>query len=252
MATETAKPAAEAQAPAAASTASETKPATGTPEAKGVSGEPKAPAATPEATKAPDPAAPTTLLGKKLPAPEPGKPAAEAPKDGEKAKAEEYEVALPQGSILGVDQAKAMTEQYRKLGLSKDQAQALAAQTDSMVKSYVDGQVAKLNEVEAGWWKELENHPKLGGTNLDQSNKLATAALDRFFPGLKDELVNSPYAAHPKLFAGLVELGKMISDAKFRTNGLPTPPKDENPAHQLYGPDGEGRNLADKKEVGAT
>lgn len=246
MATETATPAATGQTPAAASPAI---PAPGTVDPKGVSGEPKAPAATPDGSKVQDPAQPSTLLGKKLPAPEPGKPAADAPKDDAKAKAEEYEVVLPQGAILGADQAKAMTEQYRKLGLTKEQATELATQTDGMVKSYVDGQVAKLQETEAGWWKELEANPKYGGANLAQSDKFATAALDRFFPGLKDELMNSPYAAHPKLFGGLVELGKMISDAKFRTDVLPATPKDENPAHALYGEDGMGKNVVKKSEL---
>jgi len=249
MATDTATTAAKAQDPAAASQSktettppAETKPATGT-EVKGVSGEGKPPSATPEAKK-PESSEPTTLLGKKLPAPEPGKPAAEAPKEGEKPKVEEYEVALPEGSLLGVDQAKAMTEQYRKLGLTKDQATELAAQTDSMVKGYVDTQVAKLHETEAGWWKDLEADPKYGGSNLTQSDKLATAALDRFFPGLKNDLMNSPYAAHPKLFRGLVDLGKMIADAKFRTDGLPPPVKEElTPAQKIYGKDGKGINV---------
>lgn len=253
MTVETAKPAAEAQAPAAASQQKtapvvETKVETGTPEAKGVSGETKSPPATPEAKKSPDPAAPTTLLGKKLPPAEPAKATAEGSKEGEK-KAEEYEVALPEGAILGPDQAKSMTEQYRKLGLSKDQAQALATHADGMVRSYVDAQVAKLNETEAGWWKELEANPKLGGANLTQSDKLASAALDRFFPGLKEDLMNSPYAAHPKLFPGLVELGKLISDAKFRTDVLPPTPKPVNPAHALYGEDGQGKNVVKKSDV---
>ncbi len=246
---DTATPAAETQAPAAASQqqgapAAETKTATGTTETKGVSGETKSPAATPEAKKTPDAPAPTTLLGKKLPPPEPGKAAAEAPKDGEKPKAEEYQVALPEGSLLGADQAKSMTEEYRKLGLSKEQAQALATHADGMVKSYVEAQVAKLNETEAGWWKELEANPQLGGANLAQSDKLATAALDRFFPGLKDELMSSPYAAHPRLFKGLVELGKMIGDAKFRTDGQPPTVKEElTAAQKIYGKDGKGLNV---------
>lgn len=249
MATDTATPAAETKTPAADST--EKKPATGTPETKGVSGETKPPAATPDATKTPDAPPPTTLLGKKLPPADPAKAAAEGLKEGEKAKAEEYEVALPEGSLLSAEHAKAMTEQYRKLGLSKDQAQALAVQADGMVKSYVETQVAKLNETEAGWWKAIEADPQLGGANLAQSDKHATAALDRFFPGLKDELVNSPYAAHPKLFKGLVELGKMIGDAKFRTDGLPPAVKEElSPAQKVYGKDGKGINVKPKPAEG--
>ncbi|HEV3026862.1 MAG TPA: hypothetical protein VG457_04775, partial [Planctomycetota bacterium] len=207
----TAPPAAGTPPPAAApaAPAPETKAPTGTPGAPGVSGEPKAPAATPDATKTPEPAAPTTLLGKKLPPADPAKAAAEAPKEGaEKPKAEEYEVALPKDSLLGADQAKAMTVKYRELGLTKDQAQALAEQTSGALKSYVDARMAEVQKTEAGWWKEVESNPKYGGANLVQSDKFATAALDKFFPGLKDELINSPYAAHPKLFIGLVELGK--------------------------------------------
>lgn len=250
MATTTATPAAAAQ-PAAAASQSGTDPKTqaGTEAAKGVSGETKSPAATSDAAKGSESAQPTTLLGKKLPPPDPGQAAAEASEKDGKAKAEDYQVELPKESLLGPDQAKAMTEQYRKLGLTKDQAQALAAQTDGMLKSYVDTQVAKLQETEAGWWKALEADPKYGGKNLTANDKLATAALDRFFPGLKDELMNSPYAAHPVLFKGLVELGRMIADAKFRVDGQATTGKVENPAHAMYGEDGMGKNVVKKGEV---
>ena len=89
MATETATPAATAPDPAAAKPATppaDTKPATGT-KVEGVSGGEKKPDATPEAKK-PESSEPTTLLGKKLPPPEPGKEGAEAPKEGAKPKAE--------------------------------------------------------------------------------------------------------------------------------------------------------------------
>lgn len=252
MAIETTTPAAEAQAAAAASSetkALETKPATGTPEVKGVSGEVKPPAATPDATKKPDAAAPTTLLGKKLPPADPAKAAAEAPKD-EKAKAEEYEVALPEGSLLNADHAKAMTEHFKKLGLTKDQATELAKHTDGVVKGYVEAATAQLSATEAGWWKELEAHPKYGGANLPESDKHATAALEKFFPGLKEELLNSPYAAHPKLFGGLVELGKAIADPRFRMNGIPPADKPKlTPAQELYGVDGKGKNIASKEGI---
>lgn len=251
MATETVSPAATGQAPAttapATALASETKLATGTDGAKGVSGERTAPAATPDATKPAEPKSDGSLLGKRLPPAEQAKDGAKTPDGEQKPTAEKYEVALPKDALLGADLAKGMSEKYQELGLNKDQAQKLAEHTDGVVKGYVSSKVAELDAKEAGWWKDIENHPKYGGANLENSNKFATAALDKFFPGLKNDLVNSPYAVHPVLFSGLVELGKMTADPSFRLNGQQLPAAEElTPAQRIYGKDGKGKNIAEK------
>lgn len=262
MSTPTATPAEGTQAPAATSQPSGTAPAaapaadpksaSGASGTTGASGEPKAPAASPAAPKQAAPEGDGTLLGKKLPPADPAKGAAEASKEGAQPKAEQYEVTLPDGSLLSAETAKAMSQTYRDLGLTKEQGQKMAEHANGLLKGYVDDAVRKVQELDNQNWDNLQKHPKYGGQNLGESNKMATAALDKFFPGLKAKLINSPYAADPDLFGGLVELGRMITDPKFRLNGLPPEPKPTiTPAQSLYGVDGRGLNAQPKEGTAA-
>lgn len=131
---------------------------------------PAAPAA--PAAVTPPPAAPATPE----PASTAGQPAA-APKAPEK-----YALTLPEGGRLSADDLTQIEAIARASNWSNDDAQAAVAEHDALIKAQSERFLV-----------ETTADPEVGGDKLAESQRLATAVIDRIFP--KGDTARDPFLA---------------------------------------------------------
>jgi hypothetical protein len=203
-----------------------------------VQGPPEAPAApAPAAPAAPAPPAPAAPAAA-APAPAaPAPPAAAAPAAPAPAAPAApvapvvYTLTAPEGGYVDPADLAGFEAVARQNELTNEEAQAL-------VQSHHDAVVAQAERFKA----ETTAHPTYGGANLEQTQKLAKAALDRFAPAgdplgdaLRRDLVKTGYGNKLATVSFLARIGKaMAEDRPAQGTGGAGGPDKKDPAAVLY------------------
>jgi hypothetical protein len=151
------------------------------------------------------------------------KPADDADKVPEDGK---YDLKMPEG--VEVDQAllDTMAPQFKELGLTTKQAQAL---TDK----FVEAQTKQAETQQAGWAKTVSDwvdqakaDPEMGGAKWDGTVKAATSVVAKFGnDGLKEYLNASGAGNHPEMIRFMAKVGAMIGEDR--------PAISENPGKKI-------------------
>lgn len=136
-----------------------------------------------------------------------GDPADKVPEDGK------YALTMPDG--VEVDQAllDALSPDFKELGLTQKQAQALA-------DKFIAAQTKKGEEANAAWAKTLTGwvdqakaDPEIGGANWDSSVKAATSVVGRFGNDAFREYLNASGAGnHPEMIRFMAKVGAVIGE----------------------------------------
>ena len=121
----------------------------------------------------------------------------------------EYDLKLADGALIdeaGLNRVKEFAEANK---LSNEVAQAILDRQGEAIKAYED---TKLNEWDQEAVKNLEtikNHPEMGGANLNSTDVLTTAVLNRFAPeGFMQLLHDSQMGLNPMFVEMLYNIGK--------------------------------------------
>lgn len=162
--------------------------------------------------------------------------AAKTKAEADKAKAEEkFELALAKDSLVDPKEAEAFAAFAKEKGLTKEQAQLLIDREAGARKTYVDGQIAKFQAQHVEWGKQIEADTEVGGAKLKESNELATRFIERFGEaGFVEELKESGFARHPKLFKLLARAGRAMAEDKLVNGQTTEPPKPSGGLEDMY------------------
>jgi len=157
-----------------------------------------------------------------------GKDGADASKAPEK-----YELAIPDGADQWLDDAdlKNFEKSARAKGLTNEQAQA-----------HIDEYADSLATQSAAFREETSKHPKYGGDNLAETQRLATLALDRVRPAntaegkaIRQLLARTGYGNNVHIVGLLADLGKMMAEDSPAHGTGAGQLKDKSPEAVLYG-----------------
>lgn len=161
-------------------------------------------------------------------------PPADAPKD-EPPKADdapkpiEYtDFTIPEGVTLPDGLMAEVKTMAQSLNMTQEQAQALA---DLQSKQYANAAEAYTKQVD-DWLTTAKADPEYGQAKFDENVALATAAIDKFAPELKQFLNDSGFGNHPDMIRAWVRVGKLISNDKFESGSTHNGKKD--PASVMY------------------
>lgn len=191
---------------------------------------------TPPATPPPDPQTPPPATPPAVPPTPPATPPATPPPDGQTpppAAPEKYDLKVPQGaeSYLDAQDLKAFESVVRAKGLTNEQAQAA-----------IDEHADALAAQSAAFRSQTEQDPTYGGEKLAETQKLASAALDKIRPAgtprgdaLRRVLAKTGYGNHLEVVALLADLGKMMAEDKPGSGGSGGGAPAKDAATVLYG-----------------
>lgn len=151
---------------------------------------------------------------------------------------EKYDLAIPDGAEQWLDDAdlKAFEKTARAKGLTNDQAQA-----------HIDEYADSLATQSAAFREETSKHPKYGGDNLAETQRLATLALDRVRPAntaegkaVRQLLARTGYGNNVHIVGLLADLGKMMAEDSPAHGTGAGQLKDKSPEAVLY--PGQGKS----------
>jgi hypothetical protein len=146
---------------------------------------------------------------------------------------EKYELAIPDGAEQWLDDAdlKNFEKTARAKGLTNEQAQA-----------HIDEYADSLATQSAAFREETSKHPKYGGDNLAETQRLATLALDRVRPAntaegkaIRQLLARTGYGNNVHIVGLLADLGKMMAEDSPAHGTGAGQLKDKSPEAVLYG-----------------
>lgn len=140
----------------------------------------------------------------------------EAAKDEAKAEGapETYaDFTVPEGLALDTEVLGEFAEAARELNLPQDQAQRVVDLGVKMSQKWAEQASAQVQEMQAGWRRDAEADPEIGGDALPQNLATAKKALDAFgSPALKEMIEDAKLGDHPEFIRLLVNVGKSISE----------------------------------------
>lgn len=120
---------------------------------------------------------------------------------------------VPEGLTLDTEVLGEFTEAARELNLPQDQAQRVVDLGVKMSQKWAEQASAQVQDMQAGWRRDAEADPEIGGDALPQSLATAKKALDAFgSPALKEMIEDAKLGDHPEFIRLLVNVGKSISE----------------------------------------
>lgn len=174
--------------------------------------------------------------------PDPKDEKQEGPGDADKSV--EFDLALPDGSLLSDDHVGAVSAFAQEAGLSAEQAQAVleresATASESLEKWW--GQVE-------GWRADVISDPEIGGDSLPATVAAGKAVLAEFFdPGFVKELIEAGYDRHPAFVKGLVKIHSThMAEPEHIARGGQAASGDESPRFFKNSPTMYGESLGSR------
>lgn len=206
---------------------------------------------------APAPGGPTDPTKANVPAPEPAKAApvaAEPPKSQEPPKPEQapaaatttppagekpstdYELKLPEGSLLSQDELDSIQKQAKESSWTQAQAEGILTVRNDAVKSYVSRQQSALQKARDDWKSACATDPVIGGPKFAENAELAKRAWARLAdPELKELAEKTGFGNHPSVLRTFVAIGRMFAEDQMVRGTAGAPPKERSHAAILFG-----------------
>lgn len=142
----------------------------------------------------------------------------------------DYKFEMPEGVELNqqlADEFKAIAKEAK---LSPDAANKMAGLYAKQVQAQQQAYI-KLTEE---WQQAVQNDKDIGGEKLNENLGKARELLDKFGPGLRQELGSTPYGNHPGLIKFLVNVSKAMSEDGFQRGAPKTASNETDFARALY------------------
>ncbi len=166
------------------------------------------------------------------------------PAEGEKAKDDpldrvpddgKYALKMPDG--IEVDQAllDALSPEFKGIGLTNRQAQALADKFIAAQQARAEKQTTAWGETIQKWAEEAKADKEIGGTNWDGTVTNARRAVETIgTPALKEYLNATGGGNHPELIRFMAKVGAMIREDNPATGGAGGNGKPAEAAHIMF------------------
>lgn len=191
---------------------------------------PPAPAAAPAADPAKAPEA-----KKEGAAADPGAAAKDKPNDQPNV-VNKDDLKLPEGSLLSPQAVEAILALAKEKNLSKEQAQVVLDRESNAVKSYVEGEKAKLTQMQDQWYEQTKADKELGGEAYDANVELGHRVFKKFVPApLEQILKDSGMHEHPEVVRFFVRLGKAMAPDQLVMPNAAGDPSGVRLADRIYG-----------------
>jgi hypothetical protein len=138
----------------------------------------------------------------------------DASKESEDAKDEEdFELELPEGSILNAQQIEEVKQFAKENNLSNEVAQKILESNHSVAQNLVQQAQERQAELQASWKADTLKDAELGGENLKIVSENAKRVLDRFGNDeIKKLLRDTRYGDHKEVIRMFNNIGKAMSE----------------------------------------
>lgn len=154
-------------------------------------------------------------------------PADQVPEDGN------YDLKMPDGVELDQEMLGALGPEFKELGLTHKQAQALADKYTEILQGRAQQQAEQWSETVSGWVEEAKADKEIGGDNWDATVEAGQRAVERLgTPALRDALNSSGLGNHPELIRIFAKVGAMIGEDDPADGGGGNKPADA--AHLMF------------------
>jgi len=185
------------------------------------------------ATKTGEETPPKTKEGEETPPvteEKPPKTVTKDPPEPERIVPEKYDLTLPEGSLLDADAVERIASRSKELKLTAEEAQAELQLENDSVKTYVDGEKAKMAKQAVAWIDELKADKEIGGEDFEKNSELSKRVVKRFAPELSETLNTTGLGNHPHVVRMLVRIGKSMSEDQLV---LPNAQAKEKKSHEV-------------------
>lgn len=223
-------------APVAAAAAPSSVPAAGSPAGvgagSGAGGAPAPASGDPAKIATPSATAPKSLLAG---IDEPVKPAEVAKAAEPAAKVDDWKLEAPKDVTIDAKDLSAVETFAKENGLSKAQAEKVLARDVAARTQAASAQQAQIAQVANDLAAQVENHPELGGQNLQRTVDNAKKAMVAVFsPEERKAIVESPLGNHPLLIKLLNFAASRLREDTIHADATTAPPVIDGPAI-IYG-----------------
>ena len=151
------------------------------------------------------------------------------PEDGK------YTLTMPEGVEVDTELLDAVSPEFKSLGLTTKQAQALTDKFVAIQTERAKKQGEGWSKTVEGWIGEAKADPDMGGAKWDATVKVAVKAVDTLgTPALKDYLTASGGGNHPELIRFMAKVGAMIREDNPASGGAGGSGKPIEAAHVLF------------------
>lgn len=148
----------------------------------------------------------------------------------------DYVLTPAAGSLVSAEEAKSMTEYAKKSGLSKDQAEGLLKERETVLQQFQQRQVSNLQATSKQWYDEVKNDPLYGGEKFAEHAEKARRVIDRYAPAeMKAWLDQTGMANNPFLFRFVAAIGNILSEDQLVRGNTGSSVREKTPEERLYG-----------------
>lgn len=122
-----------------------------------------------------------------------------------------YDLKMPENSLLSESAVDEIAQVAKEQGLSNDQAQKFLDMQSAAISDFQQRMETSHHEQVESWGEEIRADKYLGGENLGKNAELAKRAVSELVgDDFLNELDETGYGNHPKLFKLLVSVGKQM------------------------------------------
>lgn len=151
------------------------------------------------------------------------------PEDGK------YTLTMPEGVEVDQELLDAVGGDFKELGLTHKQAQALADKFIGVQQKRGEARVKEWGETISGWADKAKADPDIGGAKWDGTVSNATRAVNALgTPELKEYLNASGGGNHPELIRFMAKVGAMVKEDNPASGGAEGAGKPAEAAHVLF------------------
>ena len=134
-------------------------------------------------------------------------PSDTVPEDGK------YNLTMPEGVELDQALLDEVAPQFKELGLTTKQAQALTDKFIAAQTKRAEAQADTWAQTITGWVDQAKADPEIGGAKWDSTVKAASGVVGKFgSPELKEYLNASGAGNHPEMIRFMAKVGAVISE----------------------------------------
>ena len=130
---------------------------------------------------------------------------------------EKYELTMPKDSLLEPSVVEKISAYAKEKGLSNEAAQERLDNDNSAVQEYHENQNKQVEEIRAGWARDAEADPQIGGSKFKENVEMSRRLIEKANPDIKPFLDATGAGNHPEVIRLMVNLVEMFgfSEDKF-------------------------------------
>ena len=122
---------------------------------------------------------------------------------------EKYSIAIPDGSQVTDDFLLDRSQEYKRLGLTDEQAKSEWNRDVSVAEKQWKMQIDKYEAEASTWLDQVKSDPDVGGDKLPENAEAVTRLVDKYFDkSLKEYLDSTKLGNRPDVFKSLLRIAK--------------------------------------------